>query len=136
MPKSETESDWIHTVTARIRLRADGYIHVEISAARDQLPEDAAENLGIAASFCKERRRCVILDIRGTNPLPPETRLIYMDPEMGKSYKALALVVSSDKVSRLMANIYMLVARLPFPMRLCLDVEEASAWLDGFTGSF
>ena len=135
MSKSETESDWIHTATARIRLRADRHIHVEISAARDQLPEDAIENLGIAATFCKERRRCVILDLRGTNPLPAETRLVYMDPVMGKSYKELALVVSSDKVSRLMANIYMLVARLPFPMRLCLDVEEARAWLDGFKES-
>ena len=55
-----------------------------------------------------------------------------MDPEMGKSYKALALIVSSDKVSRLMANIYMHVARLPFPMRLCLEIEEAKEWLAQF----
>ena len=132
---SENETDWTHTETARIRLRGDGLIHVEISTTRSQTPADAVENLAVAASFCKEKRRGVVLDLRGTNPLLPETRKVFMDPEMGKSYKALALIVSSDKVSRLMANIYMHIARLPFPMRLCLDIEEAKEWLYSFKDS-
>ena len=133
MSKSiETETNWAYTETAKIRLRADGFIHVEISTLRDQSPQDAVENLGLASSFCTEKRRGVILDLRGTNPLLPETRKIYVDPQMANSYRALALIVSSDKVSRLMANIYMHVARLPFPMRLFLDIEEAKEWLNGF----
>jgi hypothetical protein len=128
----EKHTDWIYTETARLRLREDGLIHVEISAEKAQQPSDAVDNLTVASSFCRDKRRGVILDLRGTSPLPAETRKVYMDPVMGQSYKALALVVSSDKVSRLMANIYMLVARLPFPMRLCLTLEEASEWLHTF----
>lgn len=126
------DSEWIKTASGRLRLRADGLIHVEIQSGYEQTPNDAHENLRVAMNYCTAEKRGVLLDFRGTNPLKPETRLVYMDPKMADSFKALALVVGSDKMLRLMANVYMLMARLPFPMRLCLDVDEARDWLQKF----
>lgn len=129
---SEIGSPWITTASGRIRLLKNGFVHVEIKTGHEQTPDNAKENLEVAMAYCKEDKRAVLLDIRGTHPLSPETRLIYMNPEMSNSFTALALVVSSDRMSRLMANIYMLLAKLPFPMRLCFEIEEAQAWLHKF----
>ena len=129
---SDFDSDWVLTASGRIRLLKSGIIHVEIKTDHTQTPEDARDNLRVASSFCLNRTRGVLLDLRGTNPLSIETRTVYMHPDMAKSFKALALVVSSDKMSRLMGNIYMLLARLPFPMRLCFDTAEAKSWLKNY----
>lgn len=129
---SDFDSDWVLTASGRIRLLKSGIIQVEIKTDHTQTPEDARDNLRIATGYCLNQTRAVLLDLRGTDPLSVETRTVYMHPDMAKSFKALALVVSSDKMSRLMGNIYMLVARLPFPMRLFNATEDAKSWLKNY----
>jgi hypothetical protein len=123
------DSAWVTTSSGKIRLLKEGLVHVKINEGQLQTPENAKENLEVAMSFCTDQRRCVVLDLRGARPLPKETRAVYSDHGIAKSFKGIAMVVKTDKISQLMANVYMKVAGLPFPVKLCFDYEEGKNWL-------
>lgn len=125
----EVDSDWTTTGSGKIRLLKEGIVHVQISPGFLQTPDHAFENLKVAQSFCHTVQRCVLLDLRGAHPLPKETRLVYSDHASLKYFYGLAIVVKTDLISQLMANVYMKVSRRPFPMRLCFDYEEGKNWL-------
>ncbi len=124
-----TDSEWVLTASGKIRLLKEGFVHVQINPGHLQTPENAKENLKLAQSHCHTVKLCVVLDLRGARPLPPETRAIYSDREMLKYFRGLAMVVKTDKISQLMANVYMKVSGTPIPMRLCFDFEEGKNWL-------
>ena len=123
------DSAWIITASGKIRLLQEGIVHVHINPGHPQTPENARENLEVAMSFCQKGPRCVVLDLRGALPLSKETRAVYSDPKMSEFFRGLAMVVKTDRISQLMANVYMQVARMPFPIRLCFDFEEGTNWL-------
>ncbi|MGZ3691618.1 MAG: DUF7793 family protein [Pseudobdellovibrio sp.] len=123
------DSAWIVTASGKIRLLQEGIVHVHVNPGHLQTIENAHENLTVAMALCQDTLRCVVLDIRGARPLPKEVRAIYSNPKMAQYFKGLAIVVKTDKISQLMANVYMKVARLPFPMRLCFDFQEGTNWL-------
>ena len=123
------DTEWIFTSSGKIRLLKEGIIHVHINPGHLQTPENAHENLGVAKTHCHTVQRRVLLDLRGAKPLLKETRAVYSDPDIAKYFNGLALVVKTDKISQLMANIYMKVSGKPFPMRLCFDFEEGKNWL-------
>ena len=123
------DTEWIFTSSGKIRLLKEGIIHVHINPGHLQTPENAHENLGVAKTHCHTVQRCVLLDLRGAKPLPKETRAVYSDRDIAKYFIGLALIVKTDKISQLMANIYMKVSGKPFPMRLCFDFEEGKNWL-------
>ncbi len=130
MKKTTTrDSEWVATASGKIRLLQEGIVHVHINPGHLQTPDNARENLAAAMFFCQEATRCVVLDLRGARPLPKETRAVYSDPMLAQYFKGLAMVVKTDRISQLMANVYMHVARLPFPIRLCFDFEEGKNWL-------
>ena len=127
--KQPTDSEWIQTASGKVRLLKEGIVHVHINPGHLQTPENAAENLQAAQSFCHTVQRCVILDLRGARPLTPVTRAVYSDKAIAKYFCGLAIVVKTDKISQLMANVYTKVSGKPFPMRLCFDFEEGKNWL-------
>lgn len=123
------DTEWIPTASGKVRLLKEGIIHVVINPGHLQTPENAAENLQTAQVHCHTVQRCVILDLRGARPLTPDARAVYSDITIAKYFRGLAIVVKTDKISQLMANVYMKVSGKPFPMRLCFDFEEGKSWL-------
>lgn len=123
------DSDWVFTASGKVRLLKEGIIHVHINPGHQQTPENAQENLQTAMTHCHTVKRPVILDLRGARPLTPDTRAIYSDKSIAKYFLGLALVVKTDRISQLMANVYMKVSGKPIPMRLCFDFEEGKNWL-------
>lgn len=123
------DSEWVVTASGKVRLLKEGIIHVHINPGHQQTPDNARENLAAAQDHCHTIQRCVILDLRGARPLTPDTRVVYSEKEIGKYFRGLAIVVKTDKISQLMANVYMKVSGKPFPMRLCFDFEEGKSWL-------
>lgn len=128
----DSDSEWKITESGKIRRLKEGLIHVEISPGWEQSPENAEENLRISGEFCEHKPLPVLLDLRGTKPLPPRTRTIYVAPEIAKTYSAIAMITSADSMSRLMANVYMLTARMPIPVKLFHDLEDGKKWLQQF----
>ena len=127
------DTDWVQTASGKVRLLKEGIIHVVINAGHLQTPDNAAENLRTAQAHCHTIQRCVILDLRGARPLTPDTRAVYSDKAIAKYFRGLAIVVKTDKISQLMANVYMKVSGKPFPMRLCFDFEEGKIPLSGIS---
>jgi len=123
------DSEWVVTASGKVRLLKEGIVHVHINPGHQQSPENAQENLLAAQAHCHTVQRCVILDLRGARPLTPDTRAIYSDRGIAKYFLGLAMVVKTDRISQLMANVYMKVSGKPIPMRLCFDFEEGKNWL-------
>jgi hypothetical protein len=127
--KLSLDSEWVETASGKVRLLKEGIVHVHINPGHQQTPDNARENLAAAAAHCHTIQRCVILDLRGARPLTPDTRAVYSEKYIAKYFRGLAIVVKTDKISQLMANVYMKVSGKPFPMRLCFDFEEGKNWL-------
>ncbi|MCC2679410.1 MAG: hypothetical protein K0R29_1986 [Pseudobdellovibrio sp.] len=124
------DSEWVFTASGKVRLLKEGIVHVHINPGHQQTPENAHENLQAARFHCHTIQRCVILDLRGARPLTPDTRAVYSDKDIAKYFLGLAMVVKTDRISQLMANVYMKVSGKPIPMRLCFDFEEGKNWLN------
>jgi hypothetical protein len=127
------DTDWVYTASGKVRLLREGIVHVHINPGHLQTPDNARENLAAASAHCHTVQRCVILDLRGARPLTPDTRAVYSERDIAKYFCGLAIVVKTDKISQLMANVYMKVSGKPFPMRLCFDFEEGKNWLRKLT---
>jgi hypothetical protein len=124
------ELDWKVTPVARMALRDDGVILVEITPGCEQTPEAAQDNLTAAIQLAAGVRRPLLLDLRGAVPLDPATRQVYTDKKIAISFLALGIVVHMDRLSRLMADVYLTVAKLPLPTKIFSSETKASAWLN------
>lgn len=120
---------WIETSAGKVALRADGIVWVEIKPAFDQTPDHARENLLISGSHCADKKRPIVVDLRGAMVLTPETRAVYSDPAIAQTFSKLALVIWRDPISLMMINLYMQVATIAMPMRVFSDLDKAVTWL-------
>ena len=121
------------TRTARISLRSDGLVVVEVDRGAVQSLEDAQTNLTTAINATAGHRRPLLVDIRGTQPLDAAVRHHYSGQLVAAHFSALALVVESTPLGRMMGNVYLRVAHLDIPTQLFADESEASKWLNRFT---
>ena len=119
------------TATARITLDDDGVLIVRIRDDARQLPKDALENLAAAVAETQGRRRPLLVDITGAQPLDAETRHLYSGRTLVASFKALALVVEASPLGLMMGNVYFRVASPGIPARLFTDRGRAHHWLKG-----
>src|SRR5687767_13149436 len=117
------------TPVARARLREDGIVYIEITPGLEQTPQRARENLQVAFRLCGNKRRPIIVDLRGALPLDQTTRRVYTSKEISQYFTGLALLTMSDTVSKMMANVYLTVARLSIPTRMFWDMDQAAEWL-------
>jgi hypothetical protein len=126
---SDSIKNWHLTPVGRIGLRDDGIVCAEITPDVEQSPETARANLEVAFRVAGNRRRPVLLDLRGALPLRDSTRKVYTSKKIGQNFLGIALVIHMDIVSRSMANLYLQVARLPIPTKIFSDYEDAISWL-------
>jgi hypothetical protein len=119
------------TRTARIELSETGIVIVRIRKGARQSLTDASENLSTAISMREGQRRPLLVDIRQAAPLAADVRRTYSAGHIADAFTALALLIETSPLGRLMGNVYLSVARLPMPMKMFVEESLALAWLDG-----
>src|SRR5688572_9817144 len=117
------------TPTALISLREDGVVAVKIHDGAVQSLEDAKANLDAAIAATAARRRPLLVDIRGAEPLDATVRHHYSGPQVAEHFSALALVVESTPLGHMLGSVYLRIAHLNIPTQLFSDESEASEWL-------
>jgi hypothetical protein len=120
------------TSTAVVTLREDGILVVRIRQGAIQRPDDARANLAAAKEEAAGRRRPLLVDITGSPPLEAETRHLYSGHALDSGFLALALLVETSPLGRMMGNVYFRVARPGIPMHLFTAEERAIQWLQDF----
>lgn len=119
------------TATAVVELRPDGVLVVRIRKGARQRPEDARENLTAVSAEAAGTRPPLLVDITGSLPLAAETRHLYSGHALDSGFRALALLVETSPLGRMMGNVYFRVARPGIPMHLFTDEARAISWLQG-----
>jgi hypothetical protein len=117
------------TKTARVALGDDGVLTVSVQPTARQTLDNAKENLAAALATRDGRRRPLLIDVRGGQPLDAEVRHYYSGQVLVDGFTALGLLVDATPLGRLMGNVYFRVARPGIPTRLFTDADEATRWL-------
>ena len=117
------------TRTARIELSESGVVIVRIRDGARQSLSDASENLETAIATRGGQRRPLLVDIRLAAPLAADVRRLYSSQHIADAFTALALLIDTSPLGRMMGNVYFSVARLPMPMKMFVDEEAALDWL-------
>ncbi len=117
------------TSTARVALGDDGVLTVWIQPAVKQTLAHAKENLAAALATRDGKRRPLLIDIRGGQPLDAEVRHYYSGQVLVDGFTALGLLVDASPLGRMMGNVYFRVARPGIPTRLFTDADQAAHWL-------
>jgi len=120
----------LETPTAYISLDDHGVVVVRIHKGSRQSVTDASENLATAVVANAGRRRPILVDIRGAQPLAADVRR--RDPGQAvvdAPPPALALLVEGSPFGRLMGHVYLNVARPGIPMKLFDEESRALEWL-------
>ena len=91
--------------------------------------EDAKANLAAAIAATAASRRPLLVDIRGAQPLDAAVRHHYSGKLVAEHFSALAILVESTPLGRMLGNVYLRVAHLNIPTQLFADESEASEWL-------
>jgi len=117
------------TKTAVINLSDDGVVIVRICHGARQSLEDAKANLLAAFSATAGHRRPILIDIRQAEPLDADVRHYYSGQALVGRFGALALLVESSPLGRMMGNVYLRVVRLGIPTQLFTDESRAVQWL-------
>jgi len=117
------------TKTGRVALGADGVITVSIQASAKQTLDDAKENLAAALATRDGKRRPLLIDVRGGQPLDADVRHYYSGQVLVDGFTALGLLVDASPLGLMMGNVYFRVARPGIPTRLFTNADEANRWL-------
>lgn len=117
------------TKTAVIHLSDDGLVIVRIRDGARQSLADAKTNLAAASSETAGRRRPLLVDIRTAQPLDADARHHYSGQTLVDNFSAMALLVESSPLGRMMGNVYLRIARPGIPTQLFIDEPRAVLWL-------
>ena len=118
------------TRTAQISLTDDGVVVVRIRTGARQSMTDASENLAAAVLEATGRRRPLLVDIRGAQPLAADVRRQYSGQRVVDTFSALALLIEASTLGRTMGNVYLSLARLAIPTQLFVEEAQAFEWLN------
>lgn len=118
------------TRTAQISLTDDGVVVVRIRMGARQSMTDASENLAAAVLEAAGRRRPLLVDIRGAQPLAADVRRQYSGQRVVDTFSALALLIEASTLGRTMGNVYFSLARLAIPTHLFVEEARALDWLN------
>jgi hypothetical protein len=119
------------TRTAWIGLNDEGLLIVRINDGAYQSLDDAKENLALAVSETRGRRRPLLIDIRTAQPLDADARHHYSGQTLVERFSALALLVDASPFGRMMGNVYFRIARPGIPTQLFSEEARAIEWLNG-----
>jgi hypothetical protein len=120
----------LDTRTARIGLSEGGLVIVRIRTGAFQTLADAQENLAAALAETQSRRRPLLIDIRGAQPLDADARHHYSGQALVDGFSALAMLVEGNPLGRMMGNVYLRIARPGIPTQLFADESLALEWLE------
>ncbi|MBV9790634.1 MAG: STAS/SEC14 domain-containing protein [Chloroflexi bacterium] len=120
-----------HTRISTVTLREDGIMHVKIAAGAEESLEDAQATLRACGELARGRRYPILVDIRQMQAQDRDARQVYGSPEAAQIGTAAALVVES-RVSKLIANFFLVIVKSSVPTKLFTDEAEAIAWLRGY----
>jgi hypothetical protein len=120
------------TKTALAELSSVGYVRVTIDKDTTQVLSDAVENLGAAIEACGTKKRPLLVDLRLALPIDPEARRYYSGRILVEHFLGLAMIVDISPVGKMMANVYLRVAKPQIPTKIFTDEEEATEWLKLF----
>src|SRR5262245_27104961 len=112
------------TTTGLVELNAAGYVHVTIDKDKTQIVSDAVQNLEAAIEACGGRKRPLLVDLRLALPIDPEARRYYSGKVLVDHFLGQAILVDISPVGRMMANVYVKVARPEIPTKIFTDVEK------------
>lgn len=121
------------TATAKVALRDNGVVEVRIKEGAHQSLDDARENLAAALAARGGRRRPLLIDIRGAQPLEPPVRHYYSGQVLIDGFSAIGLLVEASPVGVMMGNLYFRVARPGIPAHLFTDPGKADGWLGDYS---
>ena len=119
------------TETATVTLGEDGIITVRVNHGAYQSLVNAKQNLDAALGARDGRRRPLLVDISGAQPLDADVRHYYSGQALVDGFTALGLVVEASPFGLMMGNIYFRVARPGIPTKLFTRSGEAAEWLRG-----
>ena len=120
------------TRTARIGLSEDGLVIVRVHNGAYQSLDDAKENLAASMSQSNGRRRPLLVDIRGAQPLDADVRHHYSGQTLVDAFSAMAILVETSPLGRMMGNVYLRVARPGIPTQLFGEEARAFEWLSRY----
>jgi hypothetical protein len=118
------------TRSASVELR-DTLLVVRIRPDVRQTLEDARENIAACAELSRRGRPGLLLDIRRAVPLDPPVRHFYTGAVVIDVCSALALLVETNPLGRIMGNVYLRVASPGVPTQVFDRERKALAWLEG-----
>jgi hypothetical protein len=122
----------LETRTALVGLEADGVLLVRVREGAYQTLADARDNLAAAVAEAGSRRPPILIDIRRARPLDAEVRHHYSGQVLVESFSALGMLAEASPFGRMMANVYLRVARPGIPTQLFTDEDRAIEWLARF----
>lgn len=117
------------TRTVEVELDDLEIVAVRVLPGQVQTVEDARANLAATFAACAGRRRPLLLDLRYAVEQPAEVRHVYSGPVMDEFFSAMALLVRARPLERIIASVYLRVAKPNLPTRLFEDEAAARTWL-------
>ena len=120
------------TRTAQIGLNEGGLIVVRIRNGAFQSLTDAQDNLAACMAETVGRRRPLLIDIRGAQPLDADVRHHYSGRTLVEGFSALALLIEASPLGLMMGNVYLRVARPGIPTQLFQNEARAIEWLSRY----
>jgi len=125
-------SEAITTRTAKVWLRDDGIVQIAPFPNAYDMLEDAQANVAAGFKAGREQRHPLLVDIRPIKGIDREARAYYSGGSTAQMISAMALLVESP-LSRILANFFIGLNKMPVPTRLFTSEAEAVAWLKGFS---
>jgi hypothetical protein len=117
------------TKTANVFLYENKIVRVNIKSEARQSLSDAQENMQAAVNASLKSKRPLLTDIRMAQPLDPDARRYYSGQALVDHFTAIALLVDISPVGRMMANVYLKIAKPLIPSRMFTDEKAALSWL-------
>lgn len=118
----------LETRAARVELQ-DGLLVVRIRPGVHQTLEDARANIDACADLSGRGRPGLLLDLRQAVPLDPPVRHFYTGSVVVDVCSALALLVETNPLGRMIGNVYLRVANPGVPTQVFERERKALTWL-------
>jgi hypothetical protein len=120
------------TRQGKVWLGKDGILYQDYVTSAELRLEDSLDELRVYQStFCRERKRPILVNITNIKTVSKESRNIYASEEMGNIISAAALIVDNP-VSRIIGNFYMGISKTKMPVRMFTSTHEAITWLRNY----
>jgi hypothetical protein len=117
------------TRAADIEFSEEGYVRVNIRQGVTQTLDDAKENL---EAICKSYKIPLIVDLTKAKPINPEIRRFYSGQVLNDHFSCMSIIIDITMVGRMMANIYLSVAKPEIPTKVFDDEKQAVEWTKKF----